>query len=89
MAAKRKYSTPKSALPDGLRVTWAGVKTNGTLRKTVPTYPDAWKQINKIANYKFYFSADRLKQYWSIPLDVDSREVTAFWGPEWRIISIH
>ena len=44
VAAKRKYSTPKSALPEGLRVTWARVKTNGTLRKTVPTHPDAWKQ---------------------------------------------
>ena len=35
----------------------------------------------KVANYKYKFSADGLKQYWSIPLDKESREVTAFWTP--------
>ena len=52
------------------------------ISKTVPTYPDAWQQIYKVANLKYKFSADGLKQYWSIPLDDESRDVTAFWTPK-------
>ena len=78
LAAKYKSSTPKSALPDGIRIAWAGTEANSQIQKTVPTYPDAWEQMY---NYKYKFSADGLKQYWSIPLHKDSREVTAFWTP--------
>ena len=81
LAPKYKGNTPKSALPDGIRVAWAGVSANEQIQKTVPTYPDAWEQMYKVANYKYKFSADGLKQYWSIPLDEKSREVTAFWTP--------
>ena len=82
LAAKRKGDTPKSAPPDGIRVTWAGVDVNEKIEKTTPTYTDAWEQLYKVANRKYKFSADGLKQYWSIPLDKKSREVTAFWTPE-------
>ena len=81
LAAKRKAGTPKSALPDGIRVAWAGTRINDTIQKTVPTYTDAWKQLYKVANYKYKFSADGLKQYWSIPLAEEAKEVTAFWTP--------
>ena len=82
LAPKYNHDTPKSALPDGIRVAWAGVEVNERIQKTVPTYPDAWEQLYKVANYKYKFSADGLKQYWSIPLDKKSREVTAFWTPQ-------
>lgn len=82
LAPKFKGSTPKSALPDGIRVAWAGVRVNDTILKTVPTYTDAWKQLYKVANTKYKFSADGLKQYWSIPLCKQAREMTAFWTPE-------
>ena len=82
LAAKYKSGTPKSALPDGIRVAWAGTDANDQIEKTVPTYPDAWEQLYKVANFKYKFSADGLKQYWSIPLDEKSREVTAFWTPQ-------
>ncbi len=82
LAAKHKSSTPKSALPDGIRIAWAGTDTNSKIQKTVPTYPDAWEQLYKVANMKYKFSADGLKQYWSIPLDEKSREITAFWTPK-------
>ena len=72
---------PKSSLPDGIHIAWAGVEVNERIEKTVPTYPDAWEQLYKVANYKYKFSADGLKQYWSIDLDKPSREVTAFWTP--------
>ena len=67
-------------------MTWAGVEVNDTLEKSVPTYTNAWDQIYKVAKYKYKFSADGLKQYWSIPLDEKSRNITAFWTPVglWR-----
>ena len=82
LAPKYKSTTPKSALPDGIRVAWAGTQANDQIQKTVPTYPDAWEQLYKVANFKYKFSADGLKQYWSVPLDVKSRELTAFWTPK-------
>jgi len=82
LAPKYKANTPKSALPDGIRVAWAGVQANDQIQKTIPTYPDAWEELYKVANYKYKFSADGLKQYWSIPLETKSREVTAFWTPQ-------
>ena len=81
LAPKFKASTPKTALPDGIRVAWAGVRVNDTILKTVPTYTDAWEQLYKVANTKYKFSADGLKQYWSIPLTKEAREMTAFWTP--------
>ena len=82
LAPKYKNTTAKGKVPDGIRITWAGTGANEQIQKTVPTYPDAWQQIYKVANYKYKFSADGLKQYWSIPLDEASREVTAFWTPK-------
>ena len=81
LAPKYKGSTPKSAPPDGIRVAWAGVRVNDTIVKAVPTYTDAWQQLYKVANSKYKFSADGLKQYWSIPLCAKAREMTAFWTP--------
>jgi len=82
LAPKFGPNTPKSALPDGIRIAWAGVEVNERIEKTVPTYPNAWEQLYKVANFKYKFSADGLKQYWSIPLAEASREVTAFWTPD-------
>ena len=81
LAPKYKSTSAKSNVPDGIRITWAGTGANEMIQKTVPTYPDAWQQLYKVAKYKYKFSADGLKQYWSIPLDEESREVTAFWTP--------
>ena len=81
LAPKYKGNTPKTAPPDGIRIAWAGVNVNDNLEKTVPTYPDAWEQLYKLANKRYKFSADGLEQYWSIPLAEDSRDITAFWTP--------
>ena len=81
LAAKRGPQTSKDKPPDGIRITWAGVEVNDTLEKSVPTYTNAWEQIYKVAKYKYKFSADGLKQYWSIPLAEKSRNITAFWTP--------
>ena len=81
IAAKYKSNKAKGLIPDGLRPCWAGVRINDTLLKTVPTYPNPMAQLYKAARYKYKFSADGLKQYWSIPLTQESKEVTAFWLP--------
>ena len=56
LAPKYNHDTPKSNLPDGIRVAWAGVEVNENIEKTVPTYPDAWEQLYKVANFKYKFS---------------------------------
>ena len=33
----------------------------------------------KAARFRYKFSADGLKQYWSIPLDPATSEITSFW----------
>ena len=81
LAAKYKFDTPKTEPPDGIRVAWAGVEVNETIQKAVPTYPDAWSQIYKVARKKYKFTADGLKQYWTIPLSEKAQEMTAFWTP--------
>ena len=81
LAAKFGPHTSKDKPPDGIRITWAGVEVNDTIEKSVPTYTNAWDQIYKVARYKYKFSADGLKQYWSVPLAKESRNITAFWTP--------
>ena len=81
LAAKFGPHTSKDKPPDGIRITWAGVEVNDTIEKSVPTYTNAWDQIYKVARYKYKFSADGLKQYWSVPLAEESRNITAFWTP--------
>jgi hypothetical protein len=78
LAPKYKAETPKSEPPDGIRVAWAGVDINDNIKKTVATYTNAWDQLYKVANKKYKFSADGLKQYWSIPLTEEAKDLTAF-----------
>ena len=54
------------------------LEANEGIVKSVPTYPDAWDQMYKVAQYKYKFSADGLKQYWSIPLDEHYTSGTKF-----------
>jgi hypothetical protein len=79
LCPKYNPETPKDQPPDGIRVAWAGVQVNERLHKTVPTYPDPTKEMYKAARFKYKFSADGLKQYWSIPLDPATSEITSFW----------
>jgi hypothetical protein len=66
LCPKYNPETPKDQPPDGIRVAWAGVQVNERLHKTIPTYPDPTKEMYKAARFKYKFSADGLKQYWSI-----------------------
>ena len=64
-----------------MRVAHDLVKINRGLKKVIATYPNPLKATLKAAKYKYKFQADGLKQYWSIPLDEKTRELTAFWLP--------
>ena len=54
-------------------------QVNEKIEKMVPTYPDPYEQMRRAAGYKWYFTGDGLKQFWSIPLHESSRDSTAIW----------
>jgi len=81
LAAKRRGDTPKTALPDDIRVCAALVEVNEEIIKTVPTYTDPFLALQQAAGHKYYLSMDGQKQFFSIPLHKDSQEVTAIWLP--------
>ena len=55
-------------MPDDLRVCVDFTAVNGCIVKIVSTYPDPYEQMRRAAGYKYYFSGDGLKQFWSIEL---------------------
>jgi hypothetical protein len=81
LAAKRRGDTPKTALPDDIRVCAALVEVNEEIVKTVPTYTDPFLALQQAAGYEYYLSMDGQKQFFSIPLHEESQEVTAIWLP--------
>ena len=81
LAAKRRGDTPKTALPDDIRVCAALVEVNEEIIKTVPTFTDPFLALQQAAGHKYYLSMDGQKQFFSIPLHKDSQEVTAIWLP--------
>ena len=83
LAAKQNPDSPKDSPPDGIRICWAGVRTNERITKTVPTYPAPMTEVYKASRFKNKFTPDNgLKQYWSIPIDDFNQEVTALWTPK-------
>ena len=82
LAPKYKGSTAKSETPDDLRVCVDFTAVNQSIQKIVPTYPDPFEQMRRAAGFKYYFSGDGLKQFWSIVLHKDSRDMTAVWTPQ-------
>ena len=82
IAAKYKSDSSKSGIPDDLRVCWAGILINEMLKKTISTYPCPISAVYKAAWGKYKFSADGLKQYWSIPLTDEAAKMTAFYLPD-------
>ena len=79
LAPKFRGGTPKTAVPDDLRVCVDFTQVNEKIKKMVPTYPDPFEQMRRAAGYEWYFTGDGLKQFWSIPLHESSRDSTAIW----------
>jgi transposase InsO family protein len=81
IAPKYRGDTAKSDVPDDLRVCVDFTAVNANIEKMVPTYPDPYAQMRRAAGFKWYFSADGLKQFWSIMLARESRDLTSVWTP--------
>ena len=81
LAPKYRGGTAKSQTPDDIRVCVDFTGVNQMIQKIVPTYPDPYEQMRRAAGFKYYFSGDGLKQFWSIVLHETSRDVTAVWTP--------
>lgn len=74
---KRDPGALKSAPPTSYRVTMNAL-INGCLKPTPSTLPLALNEIKKLHHYKYYLKVDAANAYWSIPLDDESRRMTAF-----------
>jgi hypothetical protein len=51
---------------------------NACLKPTPSTLPLAANEIKKLHHWNFYLNADAANAFWSIPLDDESRRMTAF-----------
>ena len=74
---KREPGALKSADPTSYRVTMNAL-INGCLKPTPSTLPLALNETKKLHHYKYYLKVDAANAYWSIPLDDESRRMTAF-----------
>ena len=74
---KREPGALKSADPTSYRVTMNAL-INGCLKPTPSTLPLAVNEIKKLHHYKYFLKVDAANAYWSIPLDDESRRMTAF-----------
>ncbi len=53
-------------------------RSNACLKPTPSTLPLATNEIKKPHHWNFYLKADAANAFWSIPLDDESRRMTAF-----------
>ena len=74
---KRDPGAPKVADPTSYRVTMNAL-INGALKPTASTLPLATDEIKKLHHFKYYLQADAANAFWSIPLDEESKRLTAF-----------
>ena len=74
---KRDPGAPKTADPTSYRVTMNAL-INTVLKPAASTLPLATDEIKKLYHFKYYLQADAANTFWSIPLDEESRRLTAF-----------
>ena len=74
---KRDPGAPKTADPTSYRVTMNAL-INAALKPAASTLPLATDEIKKLHHFKYYLQADAANAFWSIPLDEESRRLTAF-----------
>jgi hypothetical protein len=74
---KRDPGAPKTSEPTSYRVTMNAL-INACLKPTPSTLPLATNEIKKLHHWNFYLKAGAANAFWSIPLDDESRRMTAF-----------
>ena len=74
---KRDPGAPKTADPTSCRAAMNAL-INTALKPTASTLPLATDEIKKLHHYRYFLQADAANAFWSIPLDAESRRLTAF-----------
>ena len=81
IVGKFRGQTAKSDTPDGMRVCVDFTAVNEYIVRQPPQYTDPYEEIRKACGHEYYFEADGQKQFNSIPLAEESRDITTTWTP--------
>ena len=79
----KKWGLDSEKMGDGydLRFCLDLSSLNHIFKPALCTYPDPHSEMIKLTTQDVYFQADGMKQFWSIPLDPQSREFMGFHTP--------
>ena len=81
LVGKYRGTTAKTDVPDGIRTCVDFTAVNEHIVKLPPQYTDPFEEIRKASGHTYYFEADGQKQFNSILLAEESRDVTTTWTP--------
>jgi hypothetical protein len=81
LVGKFRGQTAKTDVPDGIRVCVDFTAVNEFIVKQPPQYTDPYEEMRKACGHEYYFEADGQKQFNSIPLAEESRDITTTWTP--------
>ncbi len=81
LVGKYRGNTSKKDVPDGIRTCVDFTRVNDFIVKQPPQYTDPFEEIRRASGHKYYFEADGQKQFNSIPLAEESRDITTTWTP--------
>ena len=81
IVGKFRGKTAKTDVPDGMRVCVDFTAVNEFIVKQPPQYTDPYEEMRKVCGHEYYFEADGQKQFNSIPLAKESRDITTTWTP--------
>ena len=81
LVGKYRGNTSKKDVPDGIRTCVDFTRVNEFIVKQPPQYTDPFEEIRRASGHKYYFEADGQKQFNSIPLAEESRDITTTWTP--------
>ena len=81
LVGKYRGNTSKKDVPDGIRTCVDFTRVNEFIVKQPPQYTDPFEEIRRASGHTYYFEADGQKQFNSIPLAEESRDITTTWTP--------
>ena len=81
LVGKYRGKTAKTDVPDGIRVCVDFTAVNEFIVKQPPQYTDPYEEMRKACGHTYYFEADGQKQFNSILLAEESRDITTTWTP--------
>ena len=81
LVGKYRGNTSKKDVPDGIRTCVDFTRVNEFIVKQPPQYTDPFEEIRRASGHTYYFEADGQKQFNSVPLAEESRDITTTWTP--------